>query len=343
MRLPVLEPDRLDRFLAAAEPAVSRARWEAWIDEGRVSVNGVPATKGGQKLRAGDVVETEAPELQPPARHVAGEDLGLATLFEDDRLWIVDKPSGMVVHPGPGHGGGTLLNALVGRVGASLGGPEPEVGDPGGDEEGDEESRSPYPGLVHRLDRYTTGCIVMAKDLEAWTALQAQFKARTVEKRYLALVRHSRKLPELGSLLVDQPIARHKVDRLRMTIAAAGRPAQTRFRVLSRTSQAALVECELLTGRTHQIRVHLQHLGAPLFGDTLYGGARRWLDAERRPLDMPHPLLHAWKLAVDHPGDGRRLEAVAPLPEAFREAALRFGLELPPVGASAGRGPGIPA
>jgi 23S rRNA pseudouridine1911/1915/1917 synthase len=334
MRLTAAEPGRLDRFLAAAEPAVSRARWEAWIDEGRVAVNGTPATKGGQKLKPGDVVETEVPELQPPARHVAGEDLGLATLFEDDRLWIVDKPSGMVVHPGPGHAGGTLLNALVGRVGGSL---EPEVaggaaGEPEGGEgleEGDEESRSPYPGLVHRLDRYTTGCLVMAKDLAAWTALQAQFKARTVEKRYLALVRHSRKLPELGSLLVDQPIARHKVDRLRMTIAAAGRPAQTRFRVLSRTSQAALVECELLTGRTHQIRVHLQHLGAPLFGDPLYGGARRWLDAERKVLDMPHPLLHAWKLAVDHPGDGRRLEAVAPIPAAFREAAERFGLVLP--------------
>ncbi len=337
MRLTVPEPGRLDRFLAQAEPAVSRARWEAWIDEGRVAVNGVAATKGGQKLRAGDVVETEAPELQPPARHVAGEELGLATLYEDGRLWIVDKPSGMVVHPGPGHAGGTLLNALVGRVGVSLeaagsGGEAPNA-DEEGAEEGDEEARSPYPGLVHRLDRYTTGCIVMAKDLEAWTALQAQFKARTVEKRYLALVRHSRKLPELGSLLVDQPIARHKVDRLRMTIAAAGRPAQTRFRVLSRTPQAALVECELLTGRTHQIRVHLQHLGAPLFGDALYGGARRWLDAERRPLDMPHPLLHAWKLAVDHPGDGRRIEAVAPLPAAFREAAERFGLALPPEGA----------
>jgi 23S rRNA pseudouridine1911/1915/1917 synthase len=332
MRLDVLEAGRLDRFLAAAEPAVSRARWEAWIDAGRVAVNGIPATKGGQKLRVGDVVETEAPGLQPPARHVAGEDLGLATLFEDGRIWIVDKPSGRVVHPGPGHAGGTLLNALVGRVGGSLGpeAPAEAPGDPEDTEDGDEEAPSPYPGLVHRLDRYTTGCLVMAKDLEAWTALQAQFKARTVEKRYLALVRHSRRLPELGSLLVDQPIARHRVDRLRMTIAAAGRPAQTRFRVLARTSQAALVECELLTGRTHQIRVHLQHLGAPLFGDALYGGARRWLDAERRPLDLPHPLLHAWKLALDHPGDGRRLEAVAPLPEAFREAATRLGLACPP-------------
>lgn len=329
MRLAVAEAGRLDRFLATSEPAVSRARWEAWIDEGRVAVNGVPAAKGGHRLKAGDVVETEVPELQPPARHVAGENLDLATLFEDGRLWIVDKPAGMVVHPGPGHAGGTLLNALVGRVGGSLGAAALEGQEADPEEEGDEEARSPYPGLVHRLDRYTTGCIVMAKDLEAWTALQAQFKARTVEKRYLALARASRKLPELGSLLVDQPIARHKVDRLRMTLAAAGRAAQTRFRVLARTSQAALVECELLTGRTHQIRVHLQHLGAPLFGDPLYGGARRWLDAARQPLDMPHPLLHAWKLGVDHPGDGRRIDVVAPIPAAFREAAERFGLELP--------------
>jgi len=333
MQLTVEQPGRLDRFLAEREPGISRARWENWIDEGRVTVNGAVTTKGGHKLRAGDVIETEAPELQAPAQHMEGEDLGLTSLFEDERLWIVDKPAGVVVHPGPGHAGGTLLNALLGRLEA--GSVKLEEGQPRDlevdveDGDVDEESRSPYPGLVHRLDRYTTGCIVMAKDLEAWTALQAQFKARTVEKRYLALVRHSRKLPELGSLLVDQPIARHRVDRLRMTIGNAGRPAQTRLRVLSRTSQAALVECDLLTGRTHQIRVHLQHLGAPLFGDPLYGGARRWLDADRKHLDMPHPLLHAWKLSVDHPGDGRRIEAVASIPAAFREAAERFGLELP--------------
>lgn len=320
MRLTVLEPGRLDRFLAAAEPAVSRARWEAWIDEGRVAVNGVAATKGGHKLRAGDVVETEAPELQPPARHVAGEDLDLTTLFEDDRLWIVDKPSGMVVHPGPGHAGGTLLNALVGRVGSGLDtvpaealpDGEDEGGEDEGGDEGDEESRSPYPGLVHRLDRYTTGCIVMAKDLEAWTALQAQFKARTVEKRYLALVRHSRKLPELGSLLVDQPIARHKVDRLRMTIAAAGRPAQTRFRVLARTPQAALVECELLTGRTHQIRVHLTHLGFPLAGDDKYGDFA-WNRALAQE-GLKRMFLHAASLALAHPRTGESLRVESPLP-----------------------------
>ncbi len=333
MQLTVEQPGRLDRFLAEADASISRARWEGWIDEGRVAVNGAVTTKGGHRLKAGDVVDTEIPELKAPAGHLVGEDLGLATLFEDERLWIVDKPSGMVVHPGPGHEGGTLLNALLFRLQAS-GSSLQDIRSQGEDydpEEGeiDEESRSPYPGLVHRLDRYTSGCIVMAKDLEAWTALQGQFKARKVEKRYLALVRHSRKLPELGSLLVDEPIARHRTDRLRMTIAAAGRSAQTRIRVLSRTPQAALVECELLTGRTHQIRVHLQHLGAPLFGDPLYGGARRWLDAERRPLDVPHPLLHAWKLAVDHPGDGRRIEALAPVPDAFREAAERFGLALP--------------
>ena len=335
MRLTVLEPGRLDRFLAAAEPAVSRARWEAWIDEGRVAVNGVAATKGGHKLRAGDVVETEAPELQPPARHVAGEDLDLTTLFEDDRLWIVDKPSGMVVHPGPGHAGGTLLNALVGRVGGGLDTapaealPDGEGGEDEGGDEGDEESRSPYPGLVHRLDRYTTGCLALTKDAEAQRSLQAQFKARTVEKRYLALVRNGRRLPELGSLLIDAPILRHRVERLKMTVGAGGRPSQTRVRVLGRACGLALVECELLTGRTHQIRVHLSHIGSPLLGDPLYGGAGRWQDHEQQPIEAPHPVLHAWKLALDHPTTGARMAFEAPLPAAFQDLLRRLELPLP--------------
>jgi 23S rRNA pseudouridine1911/1915/1917 synthase len=187
----------------------------------------------------------------------------------------------------------------------------------------------PWPGLVHRLDRFTTGCMVMAKDAAAQASLQAQFKARTVEKRYLALARNSRKLPELGSLLVDEPLARHRVERMKMTIAAHGRPSQTRFRVLARSRGVALVECELLTGRTHQIRVHLRHLGAPILGDGLYGGASSWLDLASRPLTFDKPMLHAWKLALDHPGSGERLSLQAPLPEAFRAAAEALGLSLP--------------
>jgi 23S rRNA pseudouridine1911/1915/1917 synthase len=147
-----------------------------------------------------------------------------------------------------------------------------------------------------------------------------------VEKRYLALVRHSPKLPQLGSLLIDEPIARHKRDRLRMVVAAGGRSAQTRIRVLARTTSMALVECELLTGRTHQIRVHLAHLRAPLMGDPLYGGPGRWKDVDGQALLIPHPALHAWKLSVDHPVTGVRIDAEAPIPDAFRTLAAALGL-----------------
>lgn len=312
---------RLDRFLADRFPEIPRARWDVHVRTGEVKVNGQPVTKGGGKLRPGDLIETELPVIAVPAAHLEAEAIDLPTLFEDAHLWIVDKPSGMVVHPGPGHPGGTIVNALLHRLRT------PVVLEPVIEEAEDtEELASGWPGLVHRLDRYTTGCLCLAKTAEAQRAIQAQFKARTVEKRYLALVRHSPKLPQLGSLLVDEPIARHKRDRLRMVVAAGGRPAQTRVRVLARTTSVALVECELLTGRTHQIRVHLAHLRAPIMGDPLYGGPGRWKDTDGGALLIPHPALHAWKLSVDHPVTGVRIDAQAPLPEAFRALAASLGL-----------------
>ncbi|HEX9082804.1 MAG TPA: RluA family pseudouridine synthase [Holophagaceae bacterium] len=313
---------RLDRFLADLHPDVPRARWDVHVRAGQVTVNGAVVTKGGTRLKAGDLLETELPAPPPPAAHLAPEPLDLPTLYEDGLLWIVDKPVGMVVHPGPGHPGGTVVNALLHRLQTPL---QPPEGTDEPEEDG-EELAAGWPGLVHRLDRYTTGCLCLAKTQEAQRALQAQFKARTVEKRYLALVRHSPRLPQVGSLLVDAPIARHKHDRLRMVVAEGGRPAQTRIRVLARTPSAALVECELLTGRTHQIRVHLAHLRAPLMGDPLYGGPSRWLDAEGQPLVLPHPALHAWKLAVDHPATGVRIQVEAPLPEAFQALAKALAL-----------------
>ncbi|MBS1784106.1 MAG: RluA family pseudouridine synthase [Acidobacteria bacterium] len=317
---------RLDRFLTERWNTIPRSRWEAWIREGQVSVNGETATKPGTKLRAGDRVEGRLPDLPPPAIHLEAEALDLPTLFEDSKLWIVDKPSGMVVHPGPGHPKGTVVNALLHRLGAGGRGlEEPHADDEA--ETGDEVPDAPWPGLVHRLDRYTTGCLCLAKDAESQRAIQAQFKARTVEKRYLALVRMGRRLPEIGSLLIDEPILRHRVERLKMTIAAAGRPSQTRVRLLGKAAGLALIECELLTGRTHQIRVHLGHIGSPLLGDPLYGGAGRWQDARQQPIEAPNPVLHAWKLSVDHPVTGARIDAIAPLPEAF--TALLERLELP--------------
>ena len=315
---------RLDRFLADSYPDIARSRWDAWVRAGQVKVNGEVVTKGGTRLRSGATVETELPEPAPPALHLLPESIDLPTLFEDSHLWIVDKPAGMVVHPGPGHPSGTVLNALLGRLQA----PAVEAGEVPEDDE-DEVPATIWPGLVHRLDRYTSGCLAMAKDVGTQQSLQAQFKERTVEKRYLALVRMSRKLPELGSLLVDQPIARHRVDRLKMAVTAGGRPSQTRVRVLAKACGLALVECELLTGRTHQIRLHLAFLGAPILGDPLYGGAGSWLDADRRALPCPHPMLHAWKLSIDHPGDGRRLALTAALPEAYKEMLARLEIDIP--------------
>ena len=317
---------RLDRFLAERHPEINRSRWDAWVRAGQVRVDGDVVLKAGTRLRKGCTVETELPEPAPPAQHLQPEALDLPTLYEDERLWVIDKPAGLVVHPGPGHPGGTVLNALLGRLRA----PAPDAPPEAAEEAEDDELPSPaWPGLVHRLDRYTTGCLAMAKDAQAQLALQAQFKERSVEKRYLALVRQSRKLPELGTLLVDEPIARHRLERLKMVVSAAGRPSRTRVKVLARACGSALVECELLTGRTHQIRVHLAHLGAPILGDPLYGGAGTWLDSEKRSISCPHPLLHAWKLGFDHPGDNRRLAFTAPVPAAFREVLERLGMQVP--------------
>ena len=321
---------RLDRFLADSYPDIARSRWDAWVRAGHVRVNGVAVTKGGTRVRAGATVETELPERVPAGLHLEPEAIDLPTLFEDSHLWIIDKPAGMVVHPGPGHASGTVLNALLGRLRVPVLATDALLEDEV--EEGEDELPARiWPGLVHRLDRYTTGCLAMAKDVGTQQSLQAQFKERTVEKRYLAVVRMSRKLPELGSLLVDQPIARHRVDRLKMTVTAGGRPSQTRVKVLARAGGLALVECELLTGRTHQIRLHLSHLGAPILGDGLYGGAPSWLDTEKNTFPCPHPLLHAWKLSLDHPGDGRRLAFHAPIPEAFRLVLAKVGLAVPEI------------
>jgi 23S rRNA pseudouridine1911/1915/1917 synthase len=309
---------RLDRFLAVTRPEIPRSRWESWIRAGNVFINGVPAFKNGQTLKAGDVLETELPDLPPPAAHLIPESMDLPTLFEDNRLWIINKPIGLVAHPGPGHPSGTVLNALLARISA------PGQSTENTDGEDDEEILI-WPGLVHRLDKYTSGCMAMAKDEEAKTCLQAQFKARTVEKTYLAIARQSRKLPEIGSMLIDAPIARHRSDRTKMAIQSKGRSAQTRVKVLSKSKGLALLSCDLLTGRTHQIRVHMASLGAPLLGDPLYGGPTAWQDMDSSAVECPHPALHAWKLTLDHP-NGEKLNIIAEIPESLANYISAFGL-----------------
>jgi len=310
---------RLDRFLAQLRPEIPRSRWESWIKLGRVLVNGAAATKNGQALKAGDLLETELPDLPPPAAHLAAEQIDLPTLYEDNFLWIINKPAGLVVHPGPGHPSGTVLNALLSKIGA----PQQEA--LGEIDDGEEEPRG-WPGLVHRLDRFTSGCLAMAKDEETKSYLQAQFKARTVEKTYLAIARQCRRLPELGSLMVDAPLARHRSDRTKMVITSKGKDARTRVRVLARAGGLALVSCDILTGRTHQIRVHLASLGAPLLGDPLYGGATAWKGGDGGTVECPHPTLHSWKLALDHP-NGERIRVTADVPEAFGRLLAALGLE----------------
>ncbi|HJU02162.1 MAG TPA: RluA family pseudouridine synthase, partial [Actinomycetes bacterium] len=228
----------------------------------------------------------------PPAGGPVAEDRPLAVRYEDDRLLVVAKPAGLVVHPGPGHATGTLVNALLGRPGTSL--------SAGG-------GAADRPGIVHRLDKDTSGLLLVAKDDPTHTALARDLAAHRVERRYLALVQG--RLPAATGT-VDAPVARHPRDRKRMAVVDGGRPAVTHWKVLETFPAVQLVEATLETGRTHQVRVHLASLRHPLAGDRTYGADPTL--ATRLGLDRP--FLHAWRLAFTHPADGRRVELTEPLP-----------------------------
>ncbi|MDQ2919707.1 MAG: RluA family pseudouridine synthase [Verrucomicrobiota bacterium] len=264
--------ERLDRFLALELPQFSRSRLQALIEQGLVRLNG-ERTRARELVRAEDAVQVEIPpnekiEAQP-------ESIALEILFEDDALLVINKPAGMVVHPGAGNREHTLVNALLAHC-TSLSGI-------GGKER---------PGIVHRLDKETSGCLVVAKNDAAHRELSKQFAARTVKKTYLALVAGRLKK---SSGLIDAPIARHPVHRQKMAIAksARGRSAETEYRVIRASKEVSLVECDLHSGRTHQIRVHLAHLGNPVVGDKLYSSK----DAK----NFPRQMLHAWRLGFSHP------------------------------------------
>ncbi|MFO0581253.1 MAG: RluA family pseudouridine synthase [Anaeromyxobacter sp.] len=301
---PALAGERLDAAIARLVPGLSRARVQRLLEEGRVRVDGrVP--KASARVRGGEAVEVEVPPPEPT--DAVPQDLPLAVLHEDAEVVVLDKAAGMVVHPARGSPHSTVVNALLHRLGA------------GGD--------LPRLGLVHRLDKDTSGCLVVARTERALAALQAQFKARTVEKTYLAVV-HGRPADE-GRL--DTPYGRHPRDRTRYTgRVEASRRAVTGWRVRERFGdRAALLEVALETGRTHQIRVHLSEAGFPLLADAVYGGARR---EARLPEGDPvreaaaaigRQALHAWRLAFDHPRTGRRLVFTAPVP-----AALERGVKL---------------
>jgi 23S rRNA pseudouridine1911/1915/1917 synthase len=323
----VVEPEaagvRLDRFLQAHAPDLSRTRLQALIVAGRVAVAGGQA-KASHRLRPGAEVTVDVPPPEPLT--LVPEPIPLAVVYEDADLLVVNKPVGLVVHPGAGHRTGTLVHALLAHCGGELSG----IGG------------IRRPGIVHRLDRGTSGLLVVAKTDRAHVALARQLKARTVERRYLALVQG--RLPHAAGV-VETAIGRDPRDRLRMAVrpAGAGRPALTRYRVLERFARPAplaLLEVTLGTGRTHQIRVHLAHLGAPVVGDRTYrrrGATVPDPDFAARVAALGGQALHAAVLGFTHPTTGARHRFEAPPPPAFT-ALLTWLRRLP---GSAGPAPRV--
>ncbi len=281
---------RLDRWLAERVPELSRARVQALIDDGHVRVDG-RARKASHRVGRGETVDVEIP---PPAPEtLVPEPIALTIVFEDDTVLVVDKPVGMVMHPGAGHATGTLAAAVLAHAPGTAG-----VGGPR------------RPGVVHRLDKDTSGLLVIAKTAAAYESLTAQLVARTVTRRYRAIV-HGRVTAASG--VVDTPIGRHPRDRVRMAVLPRGRGkrAVTRFEVLERFRPFTDLAVRLETGRTHQIRVHMASLGHPVAGDHVYGGR-----PARAPLPVPFEglALHAAALAFVHPVTRRPMEFASGLP-----------------------------
>jgi len=295
---------RLDTFLRTKFPAVSRGAIQRLIEQGHIQING-RAVKPTHTPHAGERVDVCWPEARPA--EVQPQEMPLSILFEDQSLLVLDKPPGLVVHPAAGHEDNTLVNALLHHCAGELSG----IGGVA------------RPGIVHRLDKETSGCLVVAKTDEAHVALSAQFALRKVEKIYQAIVCGQ---IERSSGEVRAAIARHPSHRKRMAVEhEGGREARTSFRVLERLRGATLVEARLHTGRTHQIRVHFQFLGFPVLGDRTYGNRQNQRLTELTRYDPPRQMLHAWRLSFTHPRTGKKLAFEAPQPEDFADAvsALR--------------------
>ena len=295
-----LPGERLDVFLRTKFPAVSRGAMQRLIEQGHIRVNGntVKPTHGP---RAGDKVEVHWPEARPAIAQP--EEIPLDILFEDKSLVVLNKPAGLVVHPAAGHEEHTLVNALLHHCHGSLSG----IGGVA------------RPGIVHRLDKETSGCLVVAKNDETHLALSKQFAERTVGKIYDALV-IGRLARDAGE--IHAAIARHPTHRKRMAVHddSDGRAAHTSYRVVERFAHATHVEAEIHTGRTHQIRVHFQFLGHPLVGDGTYGAKPNQKFAELTGCPAPRVLLHARKLSFVHPRTGKNVKFAAPLPDDFNTA-----------------------
>ncbi|MDX5363222.1 MAG: 23S rRNA pseudouridine(1911/1915/1917) synthase RluD [Pseudazoarcus pumilus] len=289
---------RLDRALAQLYPEHSRTRLQTWLKDGHVLLDGAPRDAkykvwGGERLS----IDEPEPEVVLAERP---EDIALDVVFEDDQLIVLNKPAGLVVHPGSGNWSGTLLNALLHHAPAL--------------------ESVPRAGIVHRLDKETSGLMVVARTLTAQTDLVRQLQARSVSRHYLALV-HG-KVARAGS--VDAPIGRHPQQRTKMAVVEGGREARTHYSIRQQFAAATLVECRLETGRTHQIRVHMASIGHPLVGDPVYGrrkSAHAVLDA------FPRQALHAFRLGLLHPQDHRPMQWEAPLPEDFEQLLARLSAQ----------------
>jgi 23S rRNA pseudouridine1911/1915/1917 synthase len=306
---PALAGERLDKALAQLFPEFSRSRLQSWIDAQRVRVDGAPA-KIRQPVPLGATIEL-VPDLLPEQLAFTPEPVPLAVVYEDDALVVIDKPAGLVVHPAAGNWSGTLLNGLLYRYGEAAAG-------------------LPRAGIVHRLDKETSGLMVVARTLAAQTDLVRQLQARTVKRRYFALVWGS--MPDEGT--IDAPIGRDPRERTRMAVVtgASGKPARTHFRTVDTCSwqgqPVSAIQCDLETGRTHQIRVHCAHLGHPLLGDPVYGRAAR---GKRSVAPLPggfaRQALHAWRLGLVHPVTGKPMRWRCALPDDLTALidALGFG------------------
>lgn len=286
---------RLDACLAArAELGLTRSHLQKLIEEGLVMVNG-RRVKPSYKVVSGDSVEVRVPPPEPA--ELRAEELPIDILYEDADVIVVNKSRGLVVHPAAGHRSGTLVNALLHHCG-DLSGINDQI----------------RPGIVHRLDKDTTGTMMAAKNDRAHLSLAAQIKDRRAKREYLALVRGN---PPVDSGVVDAPIGRHPTDRKRMAVINGGRPAVTHFRVIERYGEFSLLRCRLETGRTHQVRVHLSSIGLPVVGDPVYGQRKDSFGLEGQ-------ALHAASLGFFHPRTREWMEFEAPLPEDFQRALDRL-------------------
>jgi 23S rRNA pseudouridine1911/1915/1917 synthase len=279
---PALGGLRFDQALARMFPQYSRNRLQAWLKAGHITLDGKSA-EGRQAVSGGEVVALEPPAI-PDAALPKAQRMPLKIVHEDSAIIVIDKPAGLVVHPGAGQPDGTLLNALLAHA--------PKLG------------AVPRAGIVHRLDKDTSGLLVIAKTVQAQADLAKQLAERTMRRVYLAVVQGDP--PASGT--IDAPLGRDARSRVRMAVNHRGKPARTGFRVVERFGHAALIECRLETGRTHQIRVHLQHIRHPLVGDPVY---RR---GTRHGLTFPRQALHAAELTLLHPGTGKTMTWRAPLP-----------------------------